>query len=312
MKKRSLRRSTHIAIRAVCAVAALCGALFLSNDSITTATASPDVSSEVNTLDLAQKPERDGKLVWSEEFDGPEVDRDLWTFERGNGHAAGIPGWGNDELQFYTADQENATIENGKLIITARKQTRSDSTGTYHYTSARLHTKNGFTFTHGRVEIRARLPEGQGIWPAIWMLGADIDQVGWPRSGEIDIIELVGDRPDTVHGTLHSPNTAGRGVGGSFSLDDGTRFSQNFHIFEMEWRPDRLTWSVNNHPYFSVEKSKLTSVWGEEEWVFDKPFFFVVNVAVGGRWPGAPDSSTSFPQRLEVDYIRVYELPQIP
>lgn len=252
------------------------------------------------------QPER--RLIWSEEFDGPEIDRNTWTFEIGNGHANGIPGWGNQELQFYTADPENAHIEDGVLVITARKEQRSDQTGTYQYTSARMHTKGKAAVKYGTVEVRAKLPDGQGIWPAVWMLGADIDRVGWPRSGEIDIIELVGNRPGTVHGTVHGPKSAGKGVGGSWTLPDGRKFSEDFHVFGLEWRPGGLTWTVDGEPYFHLSKNRIIGEYGPDEWVFDKEYFFVINLAVGGLWPGNPDETTTFPKRLEVDYIRVYEL----
>src|SRR5690606_26236127 len=161
---------------------------------------------------------------------------------------------------------------------------------------------------YGRIEVRARLPHGQGIWPAVWMLGADIDQVGWPRSGEIDIIELVGHRPDTVHGTVHGPRSAGLGLGGKYTLPEGERFSDGFHLCGLEWREAGLEWSVDGEPYFSLRKDQVVRGFDEAEWVFDHEFFFIVNLAVGGRWPGPPGETSPFPQRLEVDYIRVYAL----
>lgn len=265
---------------------------------------------EVNAMSQGETAAAGRRLVWSEEFDGPEIDPATWTFEIGNGHANGIPGWGNDEAQYYTAEPANARIEDGKLVITALKEQRVDRTGTYAYTSARMHTKGNVEIKHGIVEVRAKLPDGQGIWPAVWMLGADIDRVGWPRSGEIDIIELVGNRPGTVHGTVHGPKSAGRGVGSSYTLPGEQRFSEEFHLFTLEWRPTSLTWSVDGEPYFTVSKDRMVAVYGPDEWVFDKEFYFVVNLAVGGRWPGYPDETTTFPKRLEVDYIRVYALDE--
>lgn len=261
-----------------------------------------DMSEHAETLETQRR------LVWNEEFDGPAIDLSTWTFEIGNGHANGIPGWGNQELQFYTSDPGNAHIEDGVLVITARKEQRSDRTGTYEYTSARMQTKGKVSVKYGQIEVRAKLPDGQGIWPAVWMLGADIDQVGWPRSGEIDIIELVGNRPGTVHGTVHGPRSAGKGVGGSFTLPGDRRFSDEFHIFGLEWRSNGLTWTVDGEPYFILSKNRMISMYGPDEWVFDKEYFFVVNLAVGGLWPGSPDHTTTFPKRLEIDYIRVYEL----
>lgn len=265
---------------------------------------------EVKAMSGAEQAAAGRRLIWSDEFDGPEIDPETWIFEIGNGHANGIPGWGNDELQYYTAEPDNARIEDGKLVITALKERRVDRYGVYSYTSARMHTKGKVQIKYGLIEVRAKLPDGQGIWPAVWMLGADIDWVGWPRSGEIDIIELVGNRPGTVHGTVHGPKSAGKGVGGSYTLPDGRRFSEDFHVFALEWRPNGLTWYVDGEPYFFLSKNRMISEYGPDEWVFDKEYFFVVNLAVGGRWPGPPDETTTFPKRLEIDYIRVYALDE--
>ncbi|ADN02324.1 family 16 glycosylhydrolase [Spirochaeta thermophila] len=239
------------------------------------------------------------QLVWQEEFDGPSIDTSIWNFEIGNGHAQGIPGWGNNELQYYK--QENAFIENGVLVIEAREEQVSDEYGTYDYTSARMTTKGKYEFQYGRVEIRAKLPYGQGIWPALWMLGSDIDTTGWPSCGEIDIMELIGSVPNVVHGTVHGPVSQGPGVGSGYTLESGT-FADDFHVFAIEWDPDEVEFYVDDQLYHVVNKDEIGS-----DWVFDHPFFFILNVAVGGNWPGAPDDTTVFPQRMEVDYIRVYE-----
>lgn len=254
----------------------------------------------------ADYEDRNWDLVWSDEFDGGEIDTSTWSFEIGNGHDQGIPGWGNEELQYYTDEPTNAFLEDDRLVIRAREEQRSDEHGTYDYTSARLLTQDAVTVQYGRIDIRARLPEGQGLWPALWMLGADIDDVGWPDCGEIDIMELTGDDPTTVHGTVHGPGySGGDGIGGSHELSSGT-FTDAFHRFSIVWDPDRITWYVDGTPYFTVTRADVEDE-RDAEWVFDGPFYFVFNVAVGGHLPGYPDESTAFPQRMDVDYVRVYE-----
>ncbi|MBA2133826.1 family 16 glycosylhydrolase [Hydrogenispora sp. UU3] len=243
----------------------------------------------------------DWVLVWSEEFDGEEIDRRIWRFEIGNGHYNGIPGWGNNELQYYT-DGENAFIEDGKLVIEARKEKRTDQYGTFDYTSTRMITKDKFEITYGRVEIRAKLPIGRGIWPAFWMLGSNIDTKGWPSCGEIDIMEYLGHQPDTVYGTVHGPISAGPGVGSGYTLEAGN-FHEDFHVFAIEWDTDEIEFYVDDQLYHVANKYEI----GANDWVFDEPHFFIINLAVGGNWPGYPDETTTFPQRLEIDYIRVYE-----
>ena len=250
--------------------------------------------------------DRDWEPVWRDEFDGGAIDTGTWSFEIGNGHDQGIPGWGNDELQYYIDEEANAFVEDDRLVIRAREERRSDEHGTYDYTSARMITQEAVTVQHGRIDVRARLPEGQGLWPALWMLGADIDGVGWPDCGEIDIVELTGDDPTTVHGTVHGPGyEAGDSIGGSYELSSGT-FADSFHVFSIVWDPDRISWYVDGTPYFAVTRADVEDVRGAE-WVFDGPFFFVFNVAVGGHLPGDPDETTAFPQRMAVDYVRVYE-----
>ncbi|MEM5948455.1 family 16 glycosylhydrolase [Spirochaetia bacterium 38H-sp] len=237
----------------------------------------------------------DWQLAWSDEFDGPEIDRDIWVFETGNG----ANGWGNNELEYYK--EENAFIEDGMLVIEAKKETVSTGYKDFHYTSARMKTQGKYDFTYGRVEIRAKLPKGQGIWPALWMLGSDIGSKGWPRCGEVDIMELVGHEPSTVHGTIHAPFSYGaNGIGAAYKLKKGD-FSNDFHVFAIEWDEDEIEWYVDDVLYHVVNKDEIGP-----DWVFDHNFFFIFNVAVGGNWPGSPDNSTVFPQRMYVDYIRVY------
>ncbi len=239
--------------------------------------------------------EREGwVLVWQDEFDGPEIDRTKWTFDIG-GH-----GWGNNELQTYTERPENARIEDGMLVIEARKEkfVRRD------YTSARLKTQGLHAWTYGRIEARMKLPYGNGIWPAFWMLGADIAQNPWPASGEIDIMEYIGRDANKVYGTVHGPGYSGAGGVGHFITLPAETLREDFHIYAVEWKPEEIRWYVDDTQYFKVTRQTVPG-----RWVFDKPFFILINLAVGGNWPGPPDDSTVFPQFLLVDYVRVYQRP---
>lgn len=244
-------------------------------------------------------------LVWSDEFEGPAgalVDATKWVSETG-GH-----GWGNEELQSYTDRARNARLSgDGSLVIEALRETFTGPDGTRReYTSARLKTQRRFEQAHGRFAARIQIPRGQAIWPAFWMLGADIDAVGWPRCGEIDVMENVGREPGTVHGTLHGPGySGGGGIGGSFSLPDGQRFADAFHEFAVEWdkEPPAVRWYVDGRLYQTRTPADLPA---GARWAFDHPFFLLLNVAVGGRWPGRPDATTVLPQAMKVDYVRVY------
>jgi len=234
------------------------------------------------------------KLVWQDEFEGTQLNTNDWTPEIGAG------GWGNEELQYYTDRTDNAFLTDGNLVIEAKEETFSGSP----YTSARLITKEKQFFRWGRVDIRAILPEGQGIWPALWMLGENISTVGWPACGEIDIMELVGHEPSTVHGTAHwGPQGQGYSnyQGEGTSLDQG-KFSDKYHVFSIIWEPGSIRWLVDEVEYF-----QLSSLDVNGSYPFDADFFFIFNIAVGGRWPGYPDATTVFPQRMYVDYIRVFQ-----
>ncbi|MPZ28546.1 MAG: family 16 glycosylhydrolase [Micromonosporaceae bacterium] len=243
------------------------------------------------------------QLVFADEFSGPAgspPDSSNWNHDVGGG------GWGNAERQFYTTSTANAAHDGqGHLVITAREENPSGLQcwyGPCRYTSARLLTAGLFTQAFGRFEARIQIPRGQGLWPAFWLLGDDIGQVGWPQSGEIDIMENVGREPSTVHGTLHGPGySGGGGVGGSFTLPGDQAFADGFHVFAIDWSPNSITWSVDGQPYQTRTPADL----GGNEWVFDHPFFIIINVAVGGTFPGDPDGSTQFPQRMVVDYVRV-------
>jgi beta-glucanase (GH16 family) len=232
-------------------------------------------------------------LIWNDEFDGPAINPDFWTHEVG-GH-----GWGNGESQYYTDSPDNSYIEDGLLVIQALEQNLLGKL----FTSARLITQEKVTQQYGRIEARIRIPTGQGIWPAFWMLGADFDTVGWPRSGEIDIMENIGSEPGVIHGTVHGPSySGGSGVGASYRLPDRRPFADDFHVYAIEWEPQEIRWYVDDALYNTIIPDDLPG-----DWVFDHPFFILLNVAVGGRWPGYPDQTTEFPQRMLVDYVRIYE-----
>lgn len=247
---------------------------------------------------------RDWKLIWSDEFEGAAgtpIDPDKWTCEVGG------QGWGNSEHEFYTKSTENVSLDgNSSLAIVARQETPPDSRcwyGTCEYTSARCITQGKVEFTYGRVEARIKIPYGQGIWPAFWTLGSNINEVGWPNSGEIDILENIGKEPKTIHGTAHGPSySGGSGIGGDYSMEED--FSDDFHVFAIDWDPDAIRWYVDSNLYFKMTPDDL----GNRKWVFDHDFFILLNVAVGGQWPGYPDDTTTFPQTMLVDYVRVYQL----
>ncbi len=250
------------------------------------------------------------RLVWRQEFNGRvglPVDGTKWTAEVGG------DGWGNQEYEYYTDSARNAHLDGrGNLAIMARKETPPNSTcwyGTCRYTSARLVTKGAFEQRYGRFETRLRVPAGYGYWPAFWMLGNDIDSVGWPACGEIDIMENVGQEPTIVHGSAHGPSySAGDSLTDQYELSGGRRFADGFHLFAVEWSPTALRWYVDNHLYETRTPADLPT---GTTWVYNHPFFLILNLAVGGQWPGDPAASTRFPQSLLVDYVRVYQ-PALP
>jgi beta-glucanase (GH16 family) len=242
-------------------------------------------------------------LVWSDEFSGANgstVDRSKWVFETGG------EGWGNQELEYYTDHTANASVRDGNLTITALAEKYTDTNGvTRNYTSARLKTFSKFSQTYGRFEARIKVPYGQGMWPAFWMLGDDIDKVGWPACGEIDIMENIGKEPAMIHGSIHGPGYIGNtGIEAPYTLPGKQRFADDFHVFTVEWNADSVSFYVDNDLYVRRTRADLKPGW---KWVFDKPFFLILNLAVGGDWPGNPDSSTVFPQSMLVDYVRVYQ-----
>ena len=221
------------------------------------------------------------------------LDLSAWTFETGNG------GWGNNELEYYTDRSENASLQDGKLVIHALKE----SFGGASYTSARIKTQGKKEFTFGRIDIRAILPKGKGVWPALWMLGGNINTVGWPASGEMDIMELLGHEPTRVYGTLHYGSLSNHGQrGDNYVLTTGS-FSDQFHVFSVEWKQDQVSFYIDNNLYQTITKTDI----GDYPYPFNAPFFFIFNVAVGGNWPGNPDATTYLPQWMIVDYVRVYQ-----
>lgn len=251
------------------------------------------------------------KLVWSDEFNtkrGVAPSPSAWGYEIGDGTANGIPGWGNDELQYYTDDPSNvATDGRGNLVITVKEADGSLLCyyGPCEYTSARLLTKNRFEVAYGRVEARVKVPRGAGLWPAFWMLGTDIDQVGWPQTGEIDIMEHVGRLPYQVFGTIHGPGySGGQSYGNYFDLPQPV--ADNFHTFAVEWEPDRIVWYVDDIQYHQATPND--PFLQGKQWVFNHPFFMLLNVAIGGNFGGPVDPNISLPQQTLIDYVRLYQV----
>jgi beta-glucanase (GH16 family) len=243
-------------------------------------------------------------LVWSDEFDGSAntaPDSSKWA------HNTGGTGWGNDELEYYTDSTANSALDGaGDLVITARRGNQDGYTchyGACQYTSARLLTAERFSGTYGRFEARLKLPRGQGLWPAFWMLSDQTGAAGTGRGGEIDVMENVGSEPGTVHGSLHGPGYSGdRSLTSPYTLQGGRTLADDFHVFAVDRSAGAITWLVDGVPYSRVTPADV----GEHEWVFDQPFFLILNVAVGGTWPGSPPAGTVFPQSMIVDYVRVY------
>jgi beta-glucanase (GH16 family) len=267
----------------------------------TTSDAGPPPDAAPDAGDSGSEPdaERPGwTLTFREEYDGPAgtgIDTSKWTpVNRGDG-------FGNNELQFYTPRSENVRMDgDGSLIIEVLEENYMGRM----YTSTRLESIGKFEQTYGRFEIRARLPFGQGIWPAFWLLGNDIGEVSWPQCGEIDIMEHVGRTPSTNYGSLHGPGySGGNPLSQQYMLPGGARFADDFHEYAVEWERDVVRWYVDGNLYHTRTPDDVPQ---GGEWVYDHPFYMVLNVAVGGPFPGNPDDTTTFPQRLLVDYVRVY------
>ncbi len=254
-----------------------------------------DETQEVTTLNA---------LVWEDNFDvDGQPNSSNWTYDLGDGTQQGLPaGWGNNELQVYTNDSENVKVKNGLLVITAKEN------GAGGYTSARIKTQGLFSQRYGRFEARIRLPQGKGLWPAFWLLGNDCDQNPWPACGEIDIMEYLGDQPTTIFGTVHGPGySGGESVSKEYQLTND-RFDTDFHVFGIEWSPNQINYYVDDVLYQSITPETIAEETnGQGTWVFDRgEFYIILNMAVGGNLPGAPNANTVFPQEMFVDYVRVY------
>jgi beta-glucanase (GH16 family) len=233
-------------------------------------------------------------LAWSDEFSGNSINTQNWNFEAGGG------GWGNNELEYYTSRSQNAFVSSGNLVIEARQEPYGGS----NYTSARMNSSGKQQFTFGRIDIRAKLPVSSGMWPALWMLGANFSTAGWPGCGETDIMELIGKNPSQVVGSMHWKQ--GDGTEGTFNNSynlSSQDFSKQFHVFSLIWTQDTVQFLVDDHMYVNGSSQNVAS----GTYPFNSPFFFIFNVAVGGDWPGSPDGTTIFPQRMFVDYVRVFQ-----
>lgn len=240
---------------------------------------------------------RNWQLSWSDEFDGTAgslPDASKWGFDLGNN------GWGNQELQNYTNRPENVSLDgNGNLVITALRENFGGSP----FTSARIKTKNLFEQQYGRFEARLKTPYGQGIWPAFWMLGANNDTVAWPGCGEIDIMELRGQQPSIINGTIHGPGfSAGSAISGGYALAN-SRFDVDYHVFAVEWDKNKIDFFVDDYLYNRITKNDLPV---NGQWVYDHSFYMILNVAVGGNYVGFPTDLTPMPQKMTIDYVRVY------
>lgn len=238
------------------------------------------------------------QLVWQDEFDGAadsKPDSTKWNFDIGTGE----DGWGNQELQYYTDRKENVALDgNGNLVITARRE----NFGGRAFTSARIKTQGLFSQAYGRFEARIKLPYGPGIWPAFWLLGEDFTTVGWPNCGEIDIMEYRGQQPNLIHSAVHGPGySGGAALSKSFGFEN-KRFDTDFHIFAVEWGKEYLRFYVDDVLFYELKPKDLPG-----KWVFNKPFFIILNIAVGGNYVGFPTSQTPFPQKMIIDYVRVYK-----
>lgn len=276
------QRQLSVAITLICLGANACG-----EDEPMKTSAGEDTGSQT-----------EWNLVWSDEFDGPAgtpPDPSVWSAEVGG------DGWGNDQLEFNTDRTENAALDGeGNLAIVARQESFS----TNQYTSARLSTAGNVTAQYGRIEARIKLPVGPGIWPAFWMLGESFDAIGWPSCGEIDIMEYRGQEPAIVHGTIHGPGySAGQGITGDVAVAGGG-LHQDFRVYAVEWEPGEIRWYVDDLHFHTARAEDLP---GAAPWVYDQPFFIILNIAVGGTFVGPVSAETTFPQTMLVDYVRIYE-----
>jgi beta-glucanase (GH16 family) len=278
--------------------------LFLAACTSTSAPLPTETHPAPNVIPPTSTPDPEAReLVWADEFDQPDgspPDPAKWN------HQQGGAGWGNGELQHYTNSIENSYIEDGMLVIRAKQEYLLGR----DYTSARLNTLYKGDWTYGRFEIRAKLPNTQGIWPAFWLLPSRARYGSGAAGGEIDIMELIGSEPGRSYATLHFGNPADRSTG-YYDLPAGTAFSDDFHVFALEWEPEEIRWYVDDVPFHSTTEWFTTGRKDAQQPApFDQDFYLLINVAVGGHWPGSPDETSVFPQMLYVDYVRVYQHPQ--
>ncbi|PLX17374.1 MAG: beta-glucanase/beta-glucan synthetase [Salinivirgaceae bacterium] len=293
---RNIFKTTSVILLATIAISS-CGD---KERQIETVNKTDKINSQVKSNDVAYDPGEEWKLEWADEFDTEMIDTNNWNFQIEEA------GRFNDEWQRYTNSSENAYVENGNLVIQANHV--SDEHGMDQYTSARLNTANKQSWTYGKIAARIKLPQGNGIWPAFWLLGANIDENGgdtpWPQTGEVDILELYGSKDDAVvEANMHYADASGSHAmmgAASYKLEDGI-FADSFHVFELEWDSKKIAWIVDGHQYAS------TSIEEDDRSEFHKDFFILLNVAVGGSHAGRPDSTTNFPQKMYVDWVRVYK-----
>lgn len=237
-------------------------------------------------------------LVWSDEFNGSSLNDAVWGYDNGDGCPA-LCGWGNNELEYYTSRPDNLFFQDGKMIIEARQE----NAGGKNYTSAKIKTQGKKTYRYGRIDVRAKLPAGRGIWPALWLLPQDNVYGSWPKSGEIDLMEAIGSEPNKVLGTLHyGPGPGSIQISRNYTLPNST-FSNEFHVFSMEWKQDQIKLYVDNNLFSTVSKADA----GSNTYPFNEQFYLIINLAVGGNLPGNPDAATYFPQWFILDYVRVYQ-----
>jgi beta-glucanase (GH16 family) len=251
-----------------------------------------------NTEDKQKVDQHSWQLTWSDEFEGlagQMPDASKWTYDIGSG------GWGNQELEYYTNRPTNVSLDGtGNLVITAK----TENFGGSSYTSARIKTQNLFSQTYGRFEARIKTPYGPGIWPAFWMLGANVQTVTWPQCGEIDIMELKGNQPNINHGSIHGPGySGGNAITDTYALLNN-RYDNDFHVFAAEWDADKIDFYVDDYLYERISKTDVSK---KGQWVYDHPFYLILNIAVGGNFVGFPTSQTPLPQKMTVDYVRVYK-----
>jgi len=259
----------------------------------------PGAAASTDTAHQAVNP--DWRLVWSDEFDGTTLDTTKWSID------VDAKGGGNGELQYYTARPENVRVEDGNLVLTAIKEDYTGDDGQKrHYTSGKVNTRGHADWKYGRMEARIKMPKGQGLWPAFWMMPSEDKYGGWAKSGEIDIAEVIGQRPNIVYGTLHYHDSWPRNqhTGDKFTLPSGD-LSDDYHVYAIEWEPGVMRWYLDGNLYET--QTKWDTVAAPFPAPFDQNFFFILNFAVGGAWPGKPNSSMEFPQKMLIDYVRVYQ-----